>query len=349
MNRSSTSNSKTLNSFPLPTRSFCGALVILIIVRVILLFNPDPLYPLAATAHERYSTTWEQLYRKSTKEPKVLITGSSRLRLMPIPQFRGNLNLESEDVLNLSRPRNSFVGIHTFIKRNPDILNRCDLIIIDLLPVQLYNKKFFTQEGAAFFRYATLDQKFAINNTSIRSLALADAVFPFHSLRFTIDQWRIGLFHTHEQKLSYNREVLTRAVTKLANGLANLTELELKYLTLKIQFPQPHFLSVQANALYKIFNAVSDDAKVLLLRPPYRADIEHLIQTDPQLRESNELLESFIKSINHENAQIFWMDSPQQYGLTDEDYNNDGAHLSKTGLKKLTSILSAFIKENELL
>jgi len=323
--------------------------IILIIVRIVLLLNPDPLYPLAITEYDVYTLTWEHLHRKNMNEPRILLIGSSRTQSMPIAQFTRNLDIKKEDVSNLSRPLNTFFSIHTFIKRNPDILNHCDLIIIDVLPVQLHKNKYFTQNSAMFFRYAALNEKLLINDLPTRVFAVADTVFPFHSMRFKINEWRIGLRYTHEQVLAYNRELLMNAVSNIRKDLGQLTQFELTQRALNSEFPKEDFLEVQARSLYAVFDAVSDEANIILIRPPFRADIEHIIQDDPQFRESEKRLKLFVDSIDRENVHTLWMDSPEAYNLTDDDYNDDGTHLSKAGLLKISNILSGFIKKNGLL
>jgi hypothetical protein len=252
-------------------------------------------------------------------------------------------------VLNLSRPVNTFFSIHTFIKRNPDVLNRCELIVIDVLPVQLHKNKYFTQESAMFFRYAALEEKLLINDLPTRLFALGDTLFPFHSLRFKINEWRIGSLYSHDQILAYNRELLADSVYSITNDLGRLTPSERTYKTLNSQFPQENFLDVQAHSLYTIFDALPTNANILLIRPPFRADIERIIKDNRQFRESNQRMKALIDSIDRQNVHTFWMDSPQAYNLTNDDYDHDGTHLSKAGLKKISNILSAFIQKHDLL
>jgi uncharacterized protein YutD len=322
---------------------------ILAIVRTILVFNPDPLYPLAAESDDIFAITWEQSYRTTMKEPVILIAGSSRIQRIAPSKFARDLNIDAQDISNLSRPANTFFDIQAFIHRNPDVLNQCELIIIDLLPLQLYENKYFTESDASFLRYATLEQKSRIDDFWTRLLSFGDTIFPFHSLRYRIDEWRIAFQYTDKQKLAYNKIRLDDAVSVLTEGPDEWGEDRKIHKVLNAEFPPADHLDVQAHALYEIFEAVSDGANVLMVRPPYRKDIENIILTNTRYRESNKQFKSFIDSIDEENVYTFWMESPEEYNLTDDDYNEDGAHLSPTGVRKFSQHLVTFIQEHGLL
>lgn len=337
-----------MRSFPVPTPPFCVALTILALIRAIFIFHPDPLYPLATTTDERFSNIWEQVYRKTMREPKVLIIGSSRLQTMPLARFAANLDLAREEASNLSRPANTFIGIQKFIQRNPEALNHCQLLIIDLLPMQLYKSKYFTQKEPSFFRNADFQEKRSISDPSTRLRALADTIFPFHSLRYTAHQWRIGLTHTIDQKDTWNRSQLEDDVAERTGDAENWGARERIQKVLNNEFPKTDILKIQTRALEKIFEAMPQNTNVLLVRPPYRADVEQIIQTNPQFRDSNNHFRAYIESLTHDNLHIHWMETPNAHGFTDTDYTEDGAHFSPQGRKKFTDQLAIYIQKNNL-
>jgi len=347
MSRSSISNSKTLKSIPTLTRAGFFAIVLFFATRIGLYANPDPLYPLAKDSFQSGQMFMESKFRSDPESPRLLLLGTSRLMWISPAWITRQLNLEQDAGHNGSTAGANFFRIHSFLSRNPDVLTNLDVLVIDLVPAQLYSTVWSDEGGAGFLLYGSFEEKIRSRGIRGKILVIADTIVPFRSNRFAPHEWRIGLFGTHEEKLTFNNYQLQAWVRDLMEGLGRLESRDMVNRVLEQEFPPPVPFPVQEFALNEIVDMLSPDTAVLLIRWPYRDDAQEIIDSTEELHASDQAYRKYAESIARErrNVQVEWYDHASDMGLVFKDYNSDGAHFSKSGLRKAANEIAAIIRK----
>ncbi len=349
MNPSSTSNSRTLTSLPMPTRAGFGALVLFLIVRLGFMVVPDPLYPLATDSFQVIQADAETRYRGEYHQPKVLLLGTSRLMGIDPELVAGSLGLNPGDVSNYSREGANFFRIHSFLKRNLEIVEDLHVLVIDLVPAQLYSPEWSVEHSSGFLRRASMEEKIRIRGMRGKVLALMDATIPFRTMRYAPQEWRIGLLGSDEDILTFNRDRRRILERDFAKGLAPVDKSSIMQRVVRDEFPPPPPLATQNFALHEILNLLPEHVELLLIRWPYREDARDFIDSTDELRESNDSFRRYVNELDREHVTTVWFERASDLGLLQEEFNEDGAHLSPSGLRKAADEISAIVRSEDWL
>lgn len=351
------SNSKTLESIPWPTKPVLIAFVLLGIVRGLFILEPEPLYPLARDENEVYFQLNEALHlgRLASKSneiplrPRLVVLGSSRHFELPVFQMARALNLERSDIEKCATPANSYFSTSQLVERNPEIVRHCEVAIIDILPGQLDVPLESPELTPLRLQRTTLKQKVLFTQPGDRVLAHADFIFPFLSMAYSSREWFLGLNGTSEEIDQANLELLNESLRAMKEEVAQKTNIQVINKVLRREFPSGLHSPLDRRSLFDLLNSFPPETSILLVRPPYRDDIEYLIRHTPDRAKSQEEFRKLVESIDRPNVELLWIESASNLGLSDEDYNDDGAHLSKSGLKILADHYIDLIRERDLL
>ncbi|MFP6582723.1 MAG: hypothetical protein VCD00_09225 [Candidatus Hydrogenedentota bacterium] len=332
-------------------------ITILAIVRVLLLFNPQPLYPLARDGREMYIQLPEFNHQRATAalpegesiHPRLLFLGSSRQFQLPARRISSALGLARGEGKSYAAPASTYFSMYQLVKRNPEIASNCEVLVIDILPSQMNMPLEDSELTPIFIQQATFAEKFRLSRWSDRLLVVADNMFPFYSTRYSPLQWQIGLSSDGAAIEQYNTNLLNAAVARSLAEMEEYTEAQRINTVLSREFPPFHHLDVQRQSFLDLLGLFPETATILLVRPPYRDDADQLIRDDPLRAESMHEFRKFIESIDHKNVEVIWIEKASDLGMTYDDYNDDGAHFSNSGLVKLKDFYVNTIRERELL
>ncbi|HIA47630.1 MAG TPA: hypothetical protein EYN96_06600 [Candidatus Hydrogenedentes bacterium] len=357
MNLSSTSKSKTLKQFPLPTSAFSFAIAILVVVRMFLALNPTPLFPLIRSLGENYAQLLEinhtrilsNLSKGDSIHPRLILMGSSRLLRLPAGNLVQALKLRNSEIRVYATPSSTYFSLNRLVKRYPDIILDCEAVIIEILPSQM-NLRFGGSEATEIFmQQATFEEKRRLTRRSDRFLAYADTLFPFYSMRYSPQEWYMGITLDYETILDYNADLAKSTTKKLLATLTKRSEERQVRLALLSEYPPVYHLDVQRQALFSLFDSFPETTSIILVRPPYRDDTDKLLRENPSASTSMRAFRKFIDSINRKNVEVIWIEKASDIGMTNEDYTVDGAHFSDSGLNKLSTLFTKILNERNLL
>ncbi len=346
MSPSFTSNSRTLESIPMLTRTGFFAVVLFFGVRIIFFLIPDPLYPLASDSFQSVEMDSESRFRSHAYRPRVLFMGTSRLMGVSSAQVARQLGLSSDVCSNLSREGVNFFRIHSFLKRNPEVLENLEILVVDIVPAQLYSTVWSDESGVGFLRYGSFAEKIRSRGIHGKMLVIADTIVSFRSNRYAPHEWRIGLFGTYDEKLAFNNYQRLAWAREVMGGLGKLDMHDIMTLVLGDEFPNPIPFPAQGYALREILDRLPAHTEVLLVRWPYRDDARAIIESTDELRESDRSYRDYAETIAKErqNVTVEWYDRASDMGLKFKDYNGDGAHFSRSGLLKAANEIASIIK-----
>lgn len=348
MHRSSTSSSKTLQEFPKPTTAFFGVIALLLVIRIVLAMYPDPLPHLSRDYMELFARQIDSTYRAQKRQPKILILGSSRFTLLDRKSIGHSLQIPHSEIVNLATPASTYFLMRNFLKRYPDALSKCEVVVIDVLPAQMDRYTYLSEESELFLRMASLAEKIKIRRPSMRLLALFDTIFPFYSMRYTALEWHRGLFYSAQELKRYSKKKDSQLGSAIGVIIQRSKEQERIEMLLAQYYTDASPSPIQEEALESMLDLIPDSTRILLIRPPYRDDVQLILWNNEKYRESYTHFRSYLESIDRDNVEMMWIDSASDLELNDEDYNADGAHFSSSGLIKISLYLSELINEKGL-
>lgn len=303
---------------------------------------PDLLSPVnvSGTSREWFIKIPELSFRASELRPKVLSLGTSRLMYMPPRLLAQSMGLETSETRLMGWPANTFFDSLALIRRNPSLVRNLDLLIMDLVPMQYHIGEHFPEDDALLFRRSTVGEKLAIRDPLERARAMLDLALPARSWRLSVAKWRDAIrLHgkSPQEQLAYYRE--QNPVVEIVVGFLDQGRDDPIAHVMNTQFPTARASAIQARALREIVDLLPDTCPIMLVRPPYRPDIEALIQDTEQYRRSNAEFRAFVDSIDHPRVHVLWMDDMAALGLEPSDYTDDGSHFNPGGMEKVARII----------
>lgn len=335
-------SSDTVESWAFPGKAVLLAFVIIATLRLTFYVYSDFFLPVNATdsTREWFVKTPEMNYRTYNRSPKVLVLGTSRTQRLPTSILAAELGVDPDHVLNRSWPANTFFDMLALLRRNPTMTRDLELLIVELVPVQYHSGDHFPENDAIFFRYSTVREKLLIQAPASRARALFDMVLPVWSSRLTVEKWMDALRlarQPHEAKLAYyvEQNPAREKVAKYRETWgADFTEH-----VLNTGFPSSNPSPILAHALTQIIELVPDECVVVLVRLPYRPDVEQRVMRPGQYRKANDQFKDFVSAQQSGNVHVVWHDDAESLELSDDDFTRDGTHFTKSGLSKAASIM----------
>ncbi|MCL4694566.1 MAG: hypothetical protein KJ060_18905 [Candidatus Hydrogenedentes bacterium] len=332
MRRSSIFSSKTLESWPRLTAPAWGALAIFVAARLALLTEPDAFLTVAELESQHQYMTVEALHRLSDNPtPRVIVAGTSRFGALPTDCMAEHLGCAPEEIANYSRAGNTFWRVLAFFRRNPSAMENLDLLIIDLLPFQLYRGPIFGESDPLFISLTTREERARIASTATRAEAWVDDAIPYMTQRRRVMGWwdaftRLAQGGTapylafHETPLPAGQPDpwLERHDADLTSEMMNAYA------------PGTDQSAVQVGALAELRALLPERARIALVWPPVREDfLENLSHPGRGYYEMKTFLEN-----NAPGCEVIWIESPSEWSLTEDDFV-DVVHFTPGGFEKV--------------
>lgn len=351
MPRSSTSSSDaagpTLREWPRPGRALWIAAATLLAFRLLLIpLDEERLY-LDGREGSRSYLVAEQRYRvRGPHSPEVVVLGTSRLLDLEV----GTLHTFGVDrpTLLLSQPGNTFLDVELLLRRNPDLVARCRLFVVDTVPTMLRVDPY--EMDRKLLRFASLAERARMPGLE-RLRGLADAVLPVFSERHSLAQWidALGLWTlSAEERLAetegrwrrtIDRQRNRAALRRLAGGVG--------YNAYTLEFVAPRgeggrFHERQLEALDHVLDALPEGCEPLFLFLPFRPSLREAIESDPERSRRWAEFRNYARYLQLEGVSYSWNESAPALGLRSDDYE-DGIHFTELGNHKVGRLLAGVI------
>jgi hypothetical protein len=352
--RSSIFSSDTLQGLPRPTAAAVLTVVVLVAARMALLAWSDALFTVSESSTQDNFLHAEARYITSrVHQPVVVFMGTSRFVRMPAKQFARRLGLPENSVGNFSIFGNNFWATHTFFRRNPNVLDHTELVVMDIMPFQLFVCQPFPENDDLFLTLSTAEERLRVRYADRRLLALADLfVFPAWSERRIPGTWANGLRQLSKDRTARYASFLEDMNREISNQFrtgpkVRPTPEQLEAWTLALArrlAPLPVVSEVQTHAFRDLLDGLPTGCRLFLFWVPVRSDYAALMQSDPVCSESFRVFADFIRSIDDPRVTVVWHLETGEMGLADSDYL-DVVHFASTKFEPVLSAMSDDIRE----
>jgi len=333
---------------PTPTKSFFLAACIVGITRVLLAVRPETV--LHVSQNESYTNYYnrEMRARHSGEEsPTVLILGTSRLELESFGGLADLLGIPRERVANYSQAGNSFWLNHLLLRRNPALLENTKVVIIDVLPYQLFqNLNVFPESDECFLRYATWEERLRAVRPSSRLIGLADPVLGLWSEPREPLYWARGAIESFESPDESSRRLREEVSTSEWRKRLRVHEFPREWLRdglKRLYFPDGPLIENQLRALRGLPDLLPERSALVYLMLPLSDEFRSEFMPDERSRKQLAELETLVRENAGPRAIIDWKLDQAASGLAAEDYL-DGVHFTASGFNKVTAILEDVVR-----
>lgn len=348
MKRSSIFSSETLLQWPRPTKAFVLALALCLGVRLALLARPDAFLAVPETELQQLYTLNELRYRAGDRpDPRVIVMGTSRLGILPTARLAEQLGYVSDDIVNYALAGNTFWRTLVFFRRNPAILRRADLVLLDLLPFQLYEGVVNPENDLLLLRMGTLKERLRVRRWPNRVLALADFVFPAWSERHTVAGWRRGwaLMKT-EPAQRYDLFVEAASAANRYRQAIETGEPVLDDVDRAVHAyaPATAVSRIEARAIEDLVALLPDGCTLVLAWLPVRPDLAARLAELPVEKCSYRPFKAFMEKTARPGVVVLWADNDSAPEFTEADFI-DVVHYQESGFNKLCDLLARSIRE----
>lgn len=337
----------TLTALPRPAKAVVLAVFLCATARVAFLVWPDAFLTIPESETLQLYLFNEARFRTGqTPSPRVLIMGTSRLGILPPERIAPAAGCAETEVANYALAGNSFWRTLVFFRRNPELLAHARVIILDLLPFQLYQSRIFSENDEVFLRMSTLDERQRVREAGNRTIALADLVFPVWSERHLPGGWLTGVMQlplAPEQR--YHAFMQSAAAVRgyqealEHGGDAGKTEKAMRGYA-----PEPKVSNVQVRALEDLLQMIPEQCTLYLVWLPVRADFTAMLEEDAQAKASYDAFRAFIKTVHAPRVRVEWCDPAATPEFTGGDFT-DIVHYSEQGIVKTAALLSRLIQQ----
>ncbi len=341
---SSTSNSRTLGFRPTPTATFLLAVWVVVLVRLGLWWGSEAFFLIPENDFDKLYLMNETHYRLGEQpSPGLIVMGTSRLGILQPERLAAQAGIASSEVANYSLAGNGFWRSLAFFRRNPEILRHARVVVIDLLPYQLYRGKLFTEEDELFLRLATLDERLTIERPVGKAKALADLLVPAWSERHNPDGWRQGLAllsATPEERYRRFRAAVERSAPLDLRQEAHEAPVAANPELGRGYAPTPEVSLVQLKALRDLRELMPGDCLLLLPWLPVREDFAAALATDAEMKASYETFRAIMTAVKLPGVRVDWWDNSGGRLMPQSDFT-DVVHYTEQGAAKVDEFLAA--------
>ena len=342
--RSSISNSRTLVSFPKPTKAFLLGLVLVAAVRVVIGMNSERLnYFRSNTRDSSFMYIEHFLIGGLKKPPRVVLLGSSRMRYGLLEDvFAETSGISRDEIINAGTSSGTPLDMMWMLKRNPILLEGADLIIMD------FNRQMYNQQPLRplFYRFASINDRIMFDRMKDKAEGLADFVFRNYAEKRKINDWLNGLTGKTGRK-----DILTdyadRGMWKKLLGREVPDHLKPKGAAKGYMgdFAESRMMVRAMNWIAE--TCQEKNIQLVLLQTPTSSAYKNEIAKVPGGREGNEKYFEWLNSYCPP-AIFLNQDVPESLGLSDANLVDYG-HLDEASAEEMTRIVVKILKQKGLL
>ena len=336
MKPSSIFSFETLQDWPRLTGPAWAALGIFVAARLALLACPDAFLTVADLETQYQYLTVEGRHRLAeNRSPEVIIAGTSRLGALPTECMAARLGCPPESISNYSRAGNSYWRILAFLRRNPDAMKNLRLLIIDLLPFQMYQGPILSETDPIFLALANADERGRIASPLDKAISWADWVVPFVSeRRRAIGWWDAFERLAMDERQQYQAALATVLPANQRGGNPETAESAPDKERMRAYAPGAAPSYVQQTALADLRALLPKEATLALVWLPVRDDF---VQALAKPGSGYEELRTLVKSTAPE-AELIWVENGADWGMTRADFV-DVVHFTPEGFDKVCAAM----------
>jgi hypothetical protein len=331
-------------------RLFGWVIALLIVARIALWSVSDALITIPeGQMHSLYINNEALVHLRPAQSPKVIVAGSSRLGVVAGEVLAPHLpGVAADEVANYSLAGNTFWRTLAFFRRQPQVLENAEHVVIDLLPQQLYISPIFNEDDELFLRLATFEERFRVTGLVKRGKAYADAVFPVWSERHSVSGWLFGLRQI-PRGVTERYEASVAALGETADWRARLLEDDIgaaEAVRMDGYAPPPMVSRVQVMAIHELLDVLPERCRLHLVWMPVREDYTSWLRDDVDGRTSLTVFRELIEELDDARVNVVWHGDASAEGLTGDDYM-DIVHFTESGRDKACALLAADILKGE--
>jgi hypothetical protein len=340
----------TLTALPPLPRPAILAVVLVTIGRFFFLAAPDAFEPYPETQSEYNFYKIDLQCKAQAREAQIVVQGTSRLVLLnDVPLFLKRWHTKDR-VLNVSQPLNTFWHMNLLHRRNPGLLDKAELWVIDVVPLQTRVALGFEESDALFLRESTLAERLRVHGIFNRARATADFAFPLWSHHHAVVNWYRALRTLGATPQDRLRILESIDENRLPDITGERVGIDLAPNALRNMFafvaypPQSQPSQVQLNAFDELMARRRTDTHLLFIHFPFRDDFGKNIE-DLGGMASKKRMREFIQQKSSDRIHAEWYEAPSEMRFVDEDFSPDGFHLTLSGMDKIEKHLARRYRE----
>lgn len=346
--RSSIFSFETLAERPAPTRAFLLALVLVVLARVALGVAGDRMLAIPGeTADTRFFDV-ERRIRDLGMQPRVVLMGSSFAYYdLHEGVFAQAAGLAPEDVVNVAVNGGTPFEAECLIRRNPQLLQRADLVVVDLTRSMLNGNN---RIRPLFYRLADLDHRLALDRLGDRLEAVVDlGLLNFREKR-GIDQWVQGLVRLLRPERpeppspSPPRPLWAMTAEARLRSTANF-QADVVAARQMTGFTESRMMRTFTDDFVRLCN--ERGVRLVVMVTPTADGFRDSFPKVPGAVRGNEAFFRWLDGLK-DRATVLVFDSPASAGIPDEEFMDYG-HLTEKGAAALTRALVRRLTECGLL
>ncbi len=337
----------------MPTKAAITAVGVLLLVRVAIgLFDEDKLLQINSRWVHNLMINEVKCEEAEGAPPEVIVMGTSRARTMGPRIFARHLGRPPQDVINLATTGADFSNMETVLRRNPAIVRNARVLIMDIMPMQIMNHQNYDERGGFFLRYASLQQRIHAQGLVSKAAGLGDLVLGVGSHAQDAYQWRMGIARLDMTEPEWESYVHGVSLEGFNDWMALVDDVGSARLQgrlieecAKIMFTEPDVVPNQIAALKNIIAMTPEDCVIVGVWLPFREDVQELVNRSTTLSASEETFKKVIASVEVPKFTVRWFETPEDMGLTANDYTDDGVHFSPSGVDRLAQTYATIAQQ----
>ena len=325
----------TLTEIPVPGRSCWLALGVLALIRVGFYFFSDFMLFVPQDAGRYYALRNDARYLNGSLErPEAIVLGTSRLTGLKSEYLAEGLGISEDRILNYAVPGFTFWHAKTFFERHPALLDDCRVVVIDLLPFQLYHGDVFSEEAGYFSGLLDFGDKAKLSSGRIKAIHYMDSIVPAWSERRRVREWRMGV-RMLSMAPEERRDAFLNYVQPL--GMEDLQKQAIGDDALAAY--SPNVLSkVQVDALMELPEMLPSDCNLILMWLPVEEEYRESLENSGAAGVEYRKYKGLIESVEHPRLKVLWIEDDSVIGLEQGDFM-DLVHYTEPGMEKLGAFL----------
>jgi hypothetical protein len=279
--------------------------------------------------------------------------GTSRLGPAAAEATAAHLGLDKDGIVDYSYPATTFWWAATLLRRNPDIWENGRVVVIDILPFQLYENQWHAESSPLFRRYASLPERWQAPNLTDRIAALAELALPVQSQSRSLKTWYAALRDVRAGAADVHAPLLFEGRVELPAGVPASTQSEPRSLPTDFTDEAINFAAylrgrtineTQRRAVQWLTEHVPEGSHLLFIMPPIVKNPNGVLAGSPGYLERYIIFRDFMRGLKSDRVTVRFYEDPDEFGLTRADFD-DGIHFSVKGMDKAGAILASTIRE----
>lgn len=333
---------------PRPAPAAWLALGLFLAARFLLLPFSDALLLIPEQDADSLYNAAEAQHRLSIQpSPRVIILGTSRLGILSPDCVAEQWGISTQEVANFSIAGNNFWRSALLFRRNPELLDRVDAIILDIFPFQLYTSILFTEEDPFFLRLASIEDRWMVRDPLARFKAFSDLAVPLWSERHNLVGWLQAptlLRPTPRERSGTFLRLIQDPGSAREPGATDKPERNPQAQDKSSGYAPPPVISqIQVQALRKLIDLMPEGCKLFLVWLPVREDFDAALRQDAALHASYTQFRQHLEELDSPAVESVWLDNPQgtlvaRSGFVDE------VHYTRQGIATVCTLLGEALR-----